>query len=64
MPSSSPLPDIDRLSDKELRALVVALLGKVASLEEKVAAQAEEIGRLKGLKGKPESLTRILFGTS
>ena len=54
MPSSSPLPDIDRLSDKELRALVVALLGKVASLEEKVAAQAEEIGRLKGLKGKPE----------
>jgi hypothetical protein len=53
MPSSSPLPDIDHLSDKELRALVVALLGKVASLEEKVAAQAEEIAQLKGLKGKP-----------
>src|SRR5208282_4736924 len=53
MPSSPPLPDIDRLSDKELKALVIALLGKVASLEEKVAAQAEEIARLKGLKGKP-----------
>ena len=53
MPSFPPLPDIDRLSDKELRALIVALLGKVASLEEKVATQAEEIARLKGLKGKP-----------
>jgi hypothetical protein len=54
MPSLPFLADIDRLSDKELRALVVALLGKVASLEEKVAAQAEEIARLKGLKGKPQ----------
>ena len=53
MPKPSQLPDIDRLSDKELKALVIALLGKVAALEERVAAQAEEIARLKGLKGKP-----------
>ncbi len=53
MPSSPVHPDIERLSDKDLRALIIALLGKVASLEEKVAAQAEEIARLKGLKGKP-----------
>lgn len=54
MPRLPPVPDVDRLSDKELKALVVALLGKVAALEEKVAAQAEEIARLKGLKGKPQ----------
>lgn len=54
MPKLPAVPDIDRLSDKELKALVIALLGKVAALEEKVAAQAEEIARLKGLKGKPQ----------
>ena len=46
--------DIDSLSVGELKQLVIALLGKVAALEEKVAAQAEEIARLKGLKGKPQ----------
>jgi hypothetical protein len=54
MPKLPAVPDIDRLSDKELKALVIALLGKVVALEEKVAAQAEEIARLKGLKGKPQ----------
>lgn len=54
MPKVPVLPDIDRLSDKELKALVIALLGKVAALEEKVATQAEEIARFKGLKGKPK----------
>ena len=53
MATPSQIPDIDHLSDRELKALVIALLGKVAALEEKVAAQAEEIARLKGLKGKP-----------
>ncbi len=48
------IPDIDQLSDSDLRALVIALLEKVAALEEKVAAQADEIARLKGLKGKPD----------
>jgi len=30
------IPDIDRLSDKELKALIIALLGKITALEEKV----------------------------
>ena len=46
--------DVDALSPDGLKQLVITLLGKVAALEEKVAAQAEEIARLKGLKGKPQ----------
>ena len=46
--------DLDALCPTELKALVVPLLGKVAALEQTVAAQRAEIVRLKGLKGRPQ----------
>src|SRR3954467_3030822 len=46
----APPGDLDALSPTELKALVLELLGKVAALEQTVAAQRAEIA---GLKGRP-----------
>jgi hypothetical protein len=49
----APVTNVDALSGAELKALVVELLAKVAELERSLAAQRDEIARLKGLQGRP-----------
>ena len=48
-----PPEDIDGLTPAELKDLVLKLLEKVAALERTVAAQRDEIARLKGGPGRP-----------
>src|SRR5664279_1797450 len=54
MPTAPPIPDLVACSADELRTLVIGLLETNARLAATAAAQADEIARLKKLKGRPQ----------
>ena len=48
------LPDVEALGPEDLKGLVLQLLEEVAALRAETAVLREEIGRLKGLTGRPK----------
>ena len=51
---AASIPDVDDLSFDDRKKLVLRLFEEVSALRAENATQAEEIARLKGLKGRPK----------
>src|SRR5664279_5317558 len=54
MPTAPPIPDLATCSADDLRTLVIVLWEANARLEATAVALADEIARLKKLKGRPQ----------
>ena len=50
----APIPKVPPIPEQERTALVVALLEIIQLQQEQLQAQADEIARMKGNKGKPD----------